>query len=390
MKRGCFSYHKTAAHRFNVIDVDFYADAERRALIDAVVGRSAADCLCQGAGGAAMEDAHGLHRSCIDGHGSGKIVVADFDEFDKQMVAQALFSSGVDLVESDWRVPNWFHVHKAYLFFQICATIRRMNQRLFFAIETMCPWPETFPPARLLSEEHRHMTLVFLGETDSDALLACLPLIPDPSFKIGLAGCFDAPLFLPESRPRTAGWHVRLFEGQDLLTAFRQKLLVWLSETNFIHRFDNNFLPHVTIARDPEDLVSWRCAFTTLPLYLRNIHLYRSLGHSKYESLWRHPILPPFEELEHTADIAFLVRGEDWKSLHLHASLALAFQFPPLLPFIEIKREPKDFVDLVAGLNELVSKADAEIGCPFKAVSFHGDVQMSTNGIWEWEMIVDV
>ncbi len=259
-----------------------------------------------------------------------------------------------------------------------------MEEMLFFAIETICPWPDLFPKGRILSERDRHMTLAFLGQVDPVSLLSRLHDFPDPGFRVGLAGCFDAPLFLPEKHPRTAGWHVRLFEGGEMFVQFQRKLASWLCLP------EKDFLPHVTLARDPKDLSEWRQTFSLRPLYLQHIHLYKSLGSSRYESLWQYPILPPFEEKEHTADIAFTVRGEDWKSLHLHASLALAFQFPPLLPFFDAERNPHEFDELIEGLNCLIARADAECGAPFKAVSYHGDVSVRRDGIWEWEMIVDV
>ncbi len=265
-----------------------------------------------------------------------------------------------------------------------------MDERLFFAIDTICPWPEEFPEGRVLLEKDRHMTLAFLGETNATALMAALPKAPVPAFRIGLAGCFDEPLFLPVKHPRTAGWHVRLFEGEETFFLYRQQLVDWLVEAGFLHRPERDFLPHTTIARNPKNLSEWKDSFSSYPLYLRDIHLYRSLGRSRYESLWSYPILAPFEEVEHTADLAFLVRGKDWDSLYLHAGLALAFEFPPLLAFFEIKKPCASFAELIVGLNDLVSKADAELGAPFKAVSYHGDVTICANGIWEWEMIVDV
>jgi len=45
-----------------------------------------------------------------------------------------------------------------------------------------------------------------------------------------------------------------------------------------------------------------------------------------------------------------------------------------------------DLNEIVYALNAMIARADSEIGCPFKAVSFHG-TENQTN---EWEMIVDV
>jgi len=38
----------------------------------------------------------------------------------------------------------------------------------------------------------------------------------------------------------------------------------------------------------------------------------------------------------------------------------------------------------------MVAQADQEIGAPFKAVSFHGNIVKKNNQLLEWEMIVDV
>jgi RNA 2',3'-cyclic 3'-phosphodiesterase len=37
----------------------------------------------------------------------------------------------------------------------------------------------------------------------------------------------------------------------------------------------------------------------------------------------------------------------------------------------------------------MVTASDVEVGCPFKAVSYHGEIHES-NGLLQWEMIVDV
>jgi 2'-5' RNA ligase/SHS2 domain-containing protein len=266
-----------------------------------------------------------------------------------------------------------------------------MDERLFLALEVGCPWPDVFPSGRILLPEHRHLTLAFLGFAESKSLIERLPQLPDPGFRIGFSGYFDAPLFLPKNRPRTAGWHVHLFEREELFTAFQKKLVFWLSESGFPpQNHHGDFLAHVTIARNPTDHQVWIGAFSKLPLYLKNIQLYKSLGQSKYEILWSHQILAPFQELEHTADIAFLIRGESLPQLYLHASLALAFYFPPLLRYMEKQKKVTSLENLIMELNELVTKADSEGGCPFKAVSFHGCVKSMPDGILEWEMIVDV
>jgi RNA 2',3'-cyclic 3'-phosphodiesterase len=109
----------------------------------------------------------------------------------------------------------------------------------------------------------------------------------------------------------------------------------------------------------------------------------------EYQSLWEIPLLSPFEEFEHTADIAFLVRGTTPQELHRNAQLALAFKFPKILPFFS-KRLQDTLDEIIIALNEMVGKADAECGCPFKAVSFHGQIKAEEENLLHWEMIVDV
>ncbi len=236
--------------------------------------------------------------------------------------------------------------------------------RLFFGMEVIAPWPEEFPNGRTLLEADRHLTLAFLGDTN----MPDLQTFPNPPFSIGLAGFFDRPIFLAH----VVAWNIRWLE--DRLLPYQKALSDWLN-------IPREFLSHVTMARQPYDRRAWKESFTPLPLYVKNIRLYESLGFSKYKILWEHPLLAPFDEMEHTADIAFRVRG----NLFLHAQLALAFHFPSMIRYFE-KREIENLEEIVTVLNAMIARADSEIGCPFKAVSFHG----MQNQDREWEMIVDV
>ncbi len=114
-----------------------------------------------------------------------------------------------------------------------------------------------------------------------------------------------------------------------------------------------------------------------------------SLGHSHYQPLWRHSFLPPFAEIEHTADIAFLIRGADFYELFLNAQLALAFKFPALLSYLSKEKDFPSLDTVIAALNEVVARADLDIGVPFKAVSYHDEMAYHSNHL-EWKMIVDV
>jgi RNA 2',3'-cyclic 3'-phosphodiesterase len=263
------------------------------------------------------------------------------------------------------------------------------NKRLFLGMEVIAPWPSEFPNGRILLEPERHLTLFFLGDRELPDMINLMQEFPDPGFRIGLAGIFDRPIFLPNHEPKTAGWHVRLLEQNELFLDFHQRLCRWLEEKRFSSRDPKGgFLAHVTIARQPFVIQDWKKAFCPLPLFLKNIHLCESLGSSHYKICWTHEILAPFETLEHMADLAFLIRGETYEQLFIHAALALSFQFPPLIHYVE-KNMPQEMDELIFQLNQIISRADAAEGCPFKAVSYHNAVN-SPAKIMEWEMIVDV
>jgi hypothetical protein len=98
-------------------------------------------------------------------------------------------------------------------------------------------------------------------------------------------------------------------------------------------------------------------------------------------------LIPPFKEIEHTADLAFQLHAESIPALCQNAFTALAFHFPQLIQF---KQEPPTLKEkIISTLNYALAKADAALGCPFKAVSHHGEIK-EKDGLLSWEMIVDV
>lgn len=262
------------------------------------------------------------------------------------------------------------------------------RKRLFFGMEAIAPWPDEFPQGRILREGDRHLTLAFLGDTDFPKLAKALDQFPKPPLKTGIAACFEKIVFLPPNTPRVAAWEVRLLEEGDVFSDYQKTLVSWLGEQGFSpQECRGEFLPHVTLARAPFAEEEWKRSFQKLPLVLKNLHLYESLGHSQYKIVWSRRTLAPFDELEHTADIAFRIRGTSLDQIYLHAQLALSFHFPLLVPYFD-SATVKSLDEAVEALNRIIAKADAEIGCPFKAVSFHGTIEEKE--CLEWEMIVDV
>jgi 2'-5' RNA ligase len=262
------------------------------------------------------------------------------------------------------------------------------SRRLFFGAQTEAPWPKEYPPARMIPEEVRHLTLAFLGHDSFSKLKTLLSSAPLPSFLIGPAGIAKEVIFLPPERSRVAALTTDWLHSKEGLNVYQKKLGEWLVSHGY--SLDQRpFFPHISVARPPFDKEEWKLAFSPLPFFVKAIHLYQSMGNLEYTSLWSCPLISPFEEFEHTADIAFHIRGMSIEELHSHAQLALAFKFPLLVNHFT-SNWCDTFDEMVISLNELISLADAEFGCPFKAVSFHGTIQPGEHNILNWEMIVDV
>ncbi len=262
-------------------------------------------------------------------------------------------------------------------------------KRLFFGLEVNAPWPEKLPVGRLLDPTHRHMTLAFLGNIPFSPLKALLANFPKPAMRVGLVGHFSACLTLPHRHPNVVAWQAHWSNESIKIISFQKTLVDWLLQQHFAVDA-REWLPHVTLCRKPFDPHAWKKTFASLPFYTGSIHLYESKGHLTYDSIWTYPLQIPFEEIEHTADIAFNIYGESLLQLYQHAFTALAFKYPPLLNFYLPQAQLADIDDLVIALNAIICQADKTTGCPFKAVSFHGEVMACADAIFKWEMIVDV
>jgi len=251
----------------------------------------------------------------------------------------------------------------------------RNGTPFFFGLKVRSPWPSQWPEGRLLDEANRHYTLVFLGNCSAPQKNE----IELPSFVLGPCGLFTKVLFLPKRHPHVVAWEVKWLEP-----------FLRDHEGQICRRFgkETSSIPHVTIARSPKTFHLWKEAFQILPLYAESLHLYESLGYSQYQSVWEHPFIAPFEEIEHTADVAFCVRGENFHNLYVNAFIALCFHCPEVAPFWQ-DAEVNSVAEIVMALNRIVSVADTERGCPLKAVSFHGHARKREQFL-EWEMIIDI
>ncbi len=258
--------------------------------------------------------------------------------------------------------------------------------RLFVGAKVCALWPKFELQGHYLPEDTRHATLAFLGKADANKLVEELSLLPALSFSVGLGGTFDRALLLPEQDARVVCWHVA-WQNQEL-TQFQSQLSHYL-ETKGYALDSRPWLSHVSVCRSPVHPQQWVDAFYPLACFVDSIHLYESLGHGQYRSLWSRAFHLPFQEIEHTADLAFHIFGENLDRIYENAFLALAFQEPQLCMHWTPHKAIGSLDDVVILLNDAICRLDQTTGSPFKAVSFHGQVELFQCG-FKWEMIVDI
>lgn len=261
-------------------------------------------------------------------------------------------------------------------------------KRLFFAFEIFAPWPQELPSGRLLKESERHATVAFLGQTDFANLSQHLHSFPILSFKIGPVGVFNRSLFLPPRHPNVVAWEMEWWDKEHEVKQYQKEVVKWLKDHGFVLD-EREWLPHVTLCRQPFNRREWENAFYSMPYIVRNLHLYESLGQLHYQPCWSAPLKEAIEEIEHTADIAFRIRGETIQQILIHAFCALAFKSPSLLTY-SIDQDVQNLDDVIIYLNEIVSRADEQMGCSFKAISFHGELKEEEPNVLTWDMIIDV
>jgi RNA 2',3'-cyclic 3'-phosphodiesterase len=266
--------------------------------------------------------------------------------------------------------------------------------RCFIGAEIHAPWLDTPLDGRIIAPIHRHLTLLFLGNISLDELFMHMDSFPKPSFVLAPSGILDRLLFLPkEDNCRVVAANVQGMNRE--IETFQEACALWFQSwhPNFS---PHDFLPHVTLARSPFDPKEWENSFSPLPFFIPAIHIYESIGNLTYHTLRSFPLIAPFEEFQHTADMAFYIRGRGVDEIFFHAQLALSFYVPNLLSFIDSRPSVQSLDEVIIALNDWLARADEEEGIPFKAVSFHGKMEkiyydnQNKHQLFQWEMIVDV
>lgn len=255
------------------------------------------------------------------------------------------------------------------------------TQRLFFALDIEAPWPNQWPEGRLMMQ--RHATFAFLGSLPASTIATLLTQIPPPPFSLSPIGKFDASIALAHAMT----WHIQWMHPP--LLNYRKELLQWLHAHN-LPTETRPWLPHLTVCRGDFHPSVWEAFFKPLPCYASSLQLYESLGHSQYRPIWTHPFQAPFEEIQHTADIGYLVRGRTIQDLYHNAFMALAFKDPSLMNYPSPNTVCQNLDEIIIQLNQAITLLDQESGSFFKAVSFHGQIQTTPNHLLQWEMIVDI
>ncbi len=265
------------------------------------------------------------------------------------------------------------------------------KKRIFFGFEIEANWLKIPEEKKIIQEKNRHITLLFLGEQKFLDIKNCLNEIPLLDLKISPIGFFDKILFLPKKHPRVVAYQANFFDKNQKIQNFQKDLFEFFKKKNFnLKNNRNNFVAHVTICRNEFAIDMWKKNFEPFAFYVKSFNLFESLGSSDYLTLWKKEFIKPFDEIAHTADIAFNIRGENFLQLFQNAFIALSFKEKKVLNYYLDIKNIESIDDVIINLNEIVTNAEIDgIHIPFKAISFHSNIKKE-NKILSWEMIVDV
>lgn len=253
-----------------------------------------------------------------------------------------------------------------------------MTHNLFLGLETELPDIKILD-GRALKKEDLHITLVFLGAKERQKTLELIKKSPPPPFYLPPVALCKKELFLSS----VAAFDVEFLNKRNLFFKWRSAL-----DEFFEIKETRPYIPHITMARGPKNPVFWEKLSFPFPCFFKNLHLYESLGHSRYEKLWTFSFPLIFEPLDHTADYGYVIYGESYDELYLHALATLCFDFPELTSYLN-EKSFNSLEDVIIGLNEILSLADEQKGVAIKAISFSSKIQKYGQGL-RWEMIIDI
>jgi 2'-5' RNA ligase len=194
-------------------------------------------------------------------------------------------------------------------------------KNLFLAFEIKGQWPASFPKARLIPDAYRHLTLAFIGPYDNSSVMNVVPTIPRFKDTISPSGRLDNLIFLPPGIERIAVLIPQFFDMPAVMNYQKEVSGDLLRKLGLQEK--RSFLPHVSIARAPFDHKEWKEISWNIPFYVSSLSLYQTVASLRYDILWKQPYTPPFDEIDHTADLAYTIRGRNLSELFSHALLCL-------------------------------------------------------------------
>lgn len=258
------------------------------------------------------------------------------------------------------------------------------TSRLFVGWECELSSYRKLPDGRQINPHH--LTLLFLGNVEQDMLSKVVAELP--SYQGMIAPCLiaDKLIYLPPKEMRVAALGIQL--PDESILGYQMLLRDHFESLGLT--FDRRpFFPHVSLLRRPFDTKELQQWFIPQPILLKSIHLYESVAELTYKPVVSQSILSSFEPIEHTADLAFSIRGMNIDELFYNSLMALSFTYPPFLTYAT-RKKVQDLSSIIYNLNQYVSIMDREIGSPFKAISYSGSIVEGQKGLLTWEMIVDV
>ncbi|PIS01029.1 MAG: hypothetical protein COT84_04295 [Chlamydiae bacterium CG10_big_fil_rev_8_21_14_0_10_35_9] len=110
-------------------------------------------------------------------------------------------------------------------------TLEKEYSRVFLGAKVIAPWPEDLPGGKIIQENYRHITLVFLGEIEKKVVESTLRQFPLPKFSIGLTGQFTKVLFLPPKHSHVVAYEAKFYEEKPFLF-YQKQVMGWLKVEN--------------------------------------------------------------------------------------------------------------------------------------------------------------
>ncbi|MEM8728146.1 MAG: hypothetical protein AAGE99_05540 [Chlamydiota bacterium] len=233
-----------------------------------------------------------------------------------------------------------------------------------------------------MKTKKHYLTLLFFGNISYQTIHDHIRYMPKPPFRVGLVAIADSPLRLPKRSPDILTCRVEAF-GENPIDAYQRLIYDYFEEKGYDLE-GKKFVKHITLGKSLS-IEEAKRNFRPLPLYFSNLHLYEKHRGDHYEPIWTYDLLPPFEEKKRGH---FLLHGESFQRLFLNAQMALAFECPALVPFLDQSYVVRNLHDGGIRLKTLIDQAYRAVKTPIKQAIFsdRGDEE---KGLLSWNLFVE-